>query len=90
MKRRFVLIPGFVMGPERVFELMLDIEKPDADRCPQQRDRQFDQQKRTHPMNRMTVAMRIAIARFVPMVLNHGCHPARTSPSGRRYCKMNK
>jgi hypothetical protein len=45
MQRSFVKIPGLVMGPGGVLELVLDIEQPDADRRRQNRDRQVHQQE---------------------------------------------
>ncbi len=40
----FVKIPALVMGPERILELVLDIEQPDADRGGDKRDRQLNKQ----------------------------------------------
>ena len=39
MQSGFVEIPALIMGPERVFKLMLDIEQPDTDRGGEKRDR---------------------------------------------------
>jgi len=45
MQRGFVKTPGLFTGPGRVFELMLNIEQPDADRRRQNHDRQVHQQE---------------------------------------------
>ena len=40
--------------------------------------------------NHIIVAAEFAMATLVAMVLNHGIHPLRMSPTGSRCSKMNK
>jgi hypothetical protein len=44
-QRRLVKIPALIMGPESVFELMLDVEQPDADRSSEERNRKVHEQE---------------------------------------------
>ena len=44
-QRRLVKIPALVMGPEGVFELVLDVEQPDADRSSEERNRKVHKQE---------------------------------------------
>jgi hypothetical protein len=41
VQRRLVKIPALVTGPQRVLELVLDVEQPDANRTCKKRDRQL-------------------------------------------------
>jgi hypothetical protein len=45
MQPGFVKIPALVMSLERMLELVLDIEQPDADRGGEKRDRQLHEQE---------------------------------------------
>ena len=44
-ERRRVQVPGPILGPERVLELMLDVEQPDPDGSSKQCDWEVHQQK---------------------------------------------
>src|SRR5262249_24013208 len=44
-QRRLVKIPTLIIGPERVFELVLDIEQPNAERSSEKRNRKVHQEE---------------------------------------------
>src|SRR4029078_4692108 len=44
----FVKIPAFITSPERILELVLDIEQPDADRGGEKRDPKLHTQEWTN------------------------------------------
>jgi len=46
VQRSVVKIPGLVVGPVRVLELVLDVEQPDTNRRRQNNDRQMHKQER--------------------------------------------
>ena len=67
--------------PERVLELVLDVEQPDADRGGEQHDRQMHEQERPDAdepdQHRRDHS---AIAALVAMVLSQGRQPPRIMP----------
>ena len=49
MQRGFLHAPLPILVPRRLFELVLHVKQPDADRCGHQHDRQMHQQERADP-----------------------------------------
>src|ERR1700733_974539 len=47
LQRSNVKIPALVTGPESIFELVLDVEQPNANRTCEKRDRQLHKQEWT-------------------------------------------
>ena len=90
VQRRLVKIPVLVAIPECVFELMLDIEQPDADRGREKRNRQMHQQERADARPaRSSAPTSAAMPTLVAIVLTQGCQPLRINPNGNRCRKTN-
>mgnify|MGYP003694749681 CR=1 FL=1 len=86
VQRCLVHVPLLIVIPRRLFELVLDVEKPDADRRRQDRDWKVKEQERSDSRSQIAPATSPAMATLVAMVLIQGVHPLRKSPTGSRYC----
>lgn len=87
MQRCFVLIPAAPPGPERILELVLDVES----HTPINVTGKWISRNRPIPTSQITMAATTATAALVPIVLAQGTHPApRIIPTGSRCCRMKR
>ncbi len=90
VQRGLVQVPGPVVFPQRMLELVLHVEQPDAEGRGQDRDRQMHQQEGAEAdLNQISNPAISATGGIGRLRAQPGPQPARMQPTGRRCCKMN-
>jgi hypothetical protein len=78
MQCGLVQFPSVVFCPNRILELVLDVEQPNSNRCSKQCDRQMHEHEGADSeTNLIVVTTSKAIAALVAMVLSQGPQPER-------------